>query len=154
MLKTRKNSKSGIRLLLAFILICSTLIFMLGVPVLAAENDTPDADQTESGADGSGDNGETTPDDGETNPDDGEADGGENNDSNEGDTGSGDGTSDEDSTETDTSEEETSAFKKWWDSYNQIIGYIVAGLILVAIIITIALWIPKDEKKTKTKKNR
>ena len=153
MLKTSRNLKSGLMLILAFILICSTLVFMLGVPALAAENDTSEADQTESDNDGSGDSSETTPDDGATETDEATetTDGENNNDKSEENTGSGEDSSDENLTETDTSEKEKSAFRKWWDSYNQIIGYIVAGLILIAIVITIALWIPKDEKKSRLK---
>ena len=42
----------------------------------------------------------------------------------------------------------------WWDSYNQIIGYCVAGVIFVAMVIVIYLWIPKenDNKKKNAKK--
>ena len=116
MLKTRRNLKSVSGLLimiLAFILICSTLLFMLDVPSLAAENDA--GDKTESSD---------------------SADDGHNHD------------------EEEKTEKEKSAFQKWWDSYNQIIGYIVAGLILAAIVVTIILWIPKDEKKVKNKNKR
>ena len=47
------------------------------------------------------------------------------------------------------------AFETWWDSYNQIIGYCVAGVIFVAMVIVIYLWIPKenDKKKKNAKKN-
>ncbi len=48
-----------------------------------------------------------------------------------------------------TSSSEMSAFEKWWDSYNQIVGYCVAGVIFVAMVIVIYLWIPKDKDKKK-----
>ena len=45
-------------------------------------------------------------------------------------------------------------FQTFWDSYNQIIGYCVAGVIFVAMVIVIYLWIPKenDKKKKNAKK--
>lgn len=115
MLKTRRNLKSGLVMLLAFILICSTLLFILDVPSLAAANDSDDNSEVTGLAD-----------DGHDHDSEGE---------NEGNT-----------------EKEKSAFRKWWDSYNQIIGYIVAGIIFIAIVVTIILWIPKDDKKVKNKK--
>lgn len=42
-----------------------------------------------------------------------------------------------------------SAFQQWWESYNSIIGYCVAGVIFVAMVIVIYLWIPKDKDKKK-----
>ena len=52
-------------------------------------------------------------------------------------------------------EEETkepSAFEKWWDSYNEVIGYIVAGLIFVGAGLGIFFWIPKGNDKKKKKR--
>ena len=45
-------------------------------------------------------------------------------------------------------------FQTFWDSYNQIIGYCVAGVIFVAMVLVIYLWIPKenDKKKKNAKK--
>ena len=52
-----------------------------------------------------------------------------------------------------TTETSKSAFQIWWDSYNQIIGYCVAGLIFVAMVVVIYLWIPKEnDKKVKGSK--
>ncbi len=54
-----------------------------------------------------------------------------------------------------TTESSKSAFQIWWDSYNQIIGYCVAGVIFVAMVIVIYLWIPKDnDKKAKNSKKK
>jgi len=52
-----------------------------------------------------------------------------------------------------TTESSKSAFQTWWDSNNSIIGYCVAGVIFVAMVIVIYLWIPKDNDK-KAKKNK
>ncbi len=46
-------------------------------------------------------------------------------------------------------ESSKSAFQQWWESYNSIIGYCVAGVIFVAMVIVIYLWIPKDKDKKK-----
>ncbi len=43
-------------------------------------------------------------------------------------------------------------FAKFWDSYNQLIGYIVAGVIFVVMVIFIIWWIPKDKAKAKKRK--
>lgn len=52
-----------------------------------------------------------------------------------------------------TTEASKSAFQQWWESYNSIIGYCVAGVIFVAMVIVIYLWIPKDkDKKRKARK--
>ncbi len=40
-------------------------------------------------------------------------------------------------------------FAKFWDSYNQLIGYIVAGILLVAMVLVVIWWIPKDKSKKK-----
>lgn len=54
--------------------------------------------------------------------------------------------------------DEKTGFAKWWDSYNQIIGYCVAGVLFVAIVVFIYFWIPKKDadkksaKKSKAKK--
>ena len=48
-----------------------------------------------------------------------------------------------------TTESSKSAFQTWWDSYNSIIGYCVAGVIFVAMVVVIYLWIPKDSEKKK-----
>ena len=50
--------------------------------------------------------------------------------------------------ETTTTESKT-AFQKWWDSYNHIIGYCVAGVIFVAMVVVVYLWIPKENDKKK-----
>lgn len=49
----------------------------------------------------------------------------------------------------DTEVSSKSAFQQWWDSYNSIIGYCVAGVIFVAMVIVIYLWIPKNKDKKK-----
>lgn len=117
MLKTGRNLKSLsglLMLVLAFILICSTLLFMLDVPSYAEEN-------------ASGDNTGIT----------GLADDGHDHDH-----------------DTEETEKEKTPFQKWWASYNQIIGYIVAVIIAIAIGVTIFLWIPKEDKKAKNKNKR
>lgn len=53
-----------------------------------------------------------------------------------------------------TTESSKSAFQIWWDSYNSIIGYCVAGVIFVAMVIVIYLWIPKDNDKKAKKNNK
>lgn len=53
-----------------------------------------------------------------------------------------------------TTESSKSAFQTWWDSYNSIIGYCVAGVIFVAMVIVIYLWIPKDNDKKAKKNNK
>ncbi len=54
-----------------------------------------------------------------------------------------------------TTETSKSAFQIWWDSYNQIIGYCVAGAIFIAMVIVIYLWIPRDkDKKAKNTKKK
>ena len=47
-----------------------------------------------------------------------------------------------------------SPLQLWWDANNQWIGYTVAGIIFVAMVIVIYLWIPKenDNKKKNAKK--
>ena len=50
-----------------------------------------------------------------------------------------------------TTETSKNAFQTWWDSYNHIIGYCVAGVIFVAMVVVIYLWIPKDTDKKKKK---
>ena len=154
MLKARNKLNSGIWIILAVILICSVLFLMTGVPALAAEGDQTETDTgTENEETGETDTGETENDD----PDAGDT--GANDDNTEND----DTTTEDDNTDSGEaddghnhgSEEETeekSAFEKWWDSYNQIIGYCVAFVILIAIIVTIILWIPKDDKKAKAQK--
>ncbi len=50
--------------------------------------------------------------------------------------------------------DEKTGFAKWWDSYNQIVGYCVAGVLFVAIVVFIYLWIPKKNADKKgAKKN-
>ncbi len=44
---------------------------------------------------------------------------------------------------------EKTGFAKFWDSYNQLIGYIVAGVIFVVMVLVIIWWIPKDKAKKK-----
>ncbi len=53
-----------------------------------------------------------------------------------------------------TTESSKSAFQIWWDSYNSIIGYCVAGVIFVAMVIVIYLWIPKENDKKAKKNNK
>jgi heme/copper-type cytochrome/quinol oxidase subunit 3 len=53
-----------------------------------------------------------------------------------------------------TTQESKSAFEKWWDSYNQIIGYCVAGVIFVAMVIVVYLWVPKNNDKKKTTRKK
>ncbi len=49
----------------------------------------------------------------------------------------------------DEAAEELTGFAKFWDSYNQLIGYIVAGVIFVVMVLVIIWWIPKDKAKKK-----
>lgn len=53
-----------------------------------------------------------------------------------------------------TTESSKSALEIWWDSYNSIIGCCVAGVIFVAMVIVIYLWIPKDNDKKAKKNNK
>lgn len=57
----------------------------------------------------------------------------------------------DDATKTEASK---SPLQTWWDSYNHIIAYCVAGVIFVAMVIVIYLWIPKDNDKKKKKKEK
>lgn len=51
--------------------------------------------------------------------------------------------------------DEKTGFAKWWDSYNQIVGYCVAGVLFVAIVVFIYFWIPKkDADKKSAKKSK
>ena len=50
--------------------------------------------------------------------------------------------------------DEKTGFAKWWDSYNQIVGYVVAGVIFVAIVVFIYFWIPRDKEKKKAPKTK
>ena len=52
------------------------------------------------------------------------------------------------STETEEKEEETKE-PTWWDNYNQIIGWIVAAIIFVAIVIVSIWWIKSGFRPTK-----
>lgn len=58
------------------------------------------------------------------------------------------------SSTTEEEKKEPTAFEKWWDSYNQIVGYVIAGVVFVAGVIGVILWIPKntDKKKKNNKK--
>ena len=62
----------------------------------------------------------------------------------------------ENKTEDKKEEKEKTAFEKWWDAYNQIIGICVAVILGIGIVVVIYLWIPKDSKKKgkKVKQNR
>lgn len=55
-----------------------------------------------------------------------------------------------------TTTKEKTAFQKWWDAYNQIIGWILSGIVAVALAFVVYLWIPKDDKKAakNTKKSK
>ena len=53
--------------------------------------------------------------------------------------------------------DEKTGFAKWWSSYNQIVGYCVAGVLFVAIVVFIYFWIPKkdaDKKSAKKSKSK
>lgn len=53
-----------------------------------------------------------------------------------------------------TTTEEKSALAKWWESYNQYIGYGVAAVLAVVIVIVIYWWIPKNPKKKDVSKKK
>ena len=53
-----------------------------------------------------------------------------------------------------TSTSSKTPLQVWWDSYNQIIGYCVAGVIFVAMVVVIYLWIPKETDKKKNAKKK
>lgn len=53
-----------------------------------------------------------------------------------------------------TSDEEKSAIAKWWEAYNQYIGYGVAAVLAVVIIVVIYWWIPKNPKKKDGQKKK
>lgn len=68
--------------------------------------------------------------------------------------GATDDTASGDSSETtgETSDDETKEEEKeptWWDNYNQIIGWIVAGVIFVAIVLVSIWWIRSGFKPSK-----
>ncbi len=68
--------------------------------------------------------------------------------------GATDDTASGDSSETtgETSDAETEEEEKeptWWDNYNQIIGWIVAGVIFVAIVLVSIWWIRSGFKPSK-----
>ncbi len=44
-------------------------------------------------------------------------------------------------------------FTEWFDSdIGQIVGFVVAGVVLVAIVVFVIWWIPKNDKKDKKTK--
>ena len=68
--------------------------------------------------------------------------------------GATDDTASGDSSETtgdtsDDKEEEEEKEPTWWDNYNQIIGWVVAGVILVAIVLVSIWWIRSGFKPSK-----
>lgn len=62
-----------------------------------------------------------------------------------------DETKDDSSDDKTDDEKEETAFQKWWNKYNQMIGYIVAGVVFVACSFGVYLWIKSALNSDKNK---
>ncbi len=165
------NTKRRFFSLITLILVLSVMFSMTVLPAFAdegkdtntgsTENDTPGSDTTDDDNNGNTENGGSDTNTG--NSDNGGSDSDKDEDKADEDKDDED-KDDEDKDDEDKDDEgkddegknnkEDSAFKKWWDKSNQVIGYIVAGILFVAGCFGVFFWIRSALKSDKKKRRK